>query len=485
MGKERLRATRLFFVNMLEVDPMNTRGLRAVSMCLLGSALAGCSAGTSDPGGTSGYGTWSDGSTATPMSESGAPTADAGVSTGSGDSGGSMSPGNGMGAVDSGTILSNEASISFDAGVSTDGSGGFAGVFRHPGALVNADQLAFLKAKIAAGAEPWTSALHAAQSSPYGSLTHAATPYANVICGSASASPDGSCNAEKVDAASAYTDALIWALAGDAAHAQKAIEIMNAWSGVLKMHTNSNTPLQCGWVGTEFARAAEIIRHTGANWAQADIDRFAMMLTSAYVPNLINGALPQNGNWELSTADALIQIAVFLDDKADFEQALALWRRRVPAYIYLKSDGPMPVKIPGMGATWYGPPAWVDGFAQETCRDLTHTQWAFGAMINAAETARIQGVDLYTEQATRIVAALELHAGFLNGGAKPAGLCGLGGGVVPMWEIAYNQYVNRAKMALPNTLQLLGKPGFRPTGVDHHLAWETLTHEEVGGVGVQ
>jgi hypothetical protein len=144
----------------------------------------------------------------------------------------------------------------------------------------------------------------------------------------------------------------------------------------------------------------------------------------------------------------------------------------------------MPVTIPGMGATWYGPPAWVDGFAQETCRDLTHTQWAFAAMINAAETALIQGVDLYAEEATRIVAALELHAGFINGGPLPPGLCNARGAAIPMWEIGYNEYANRAGKSLPNTMQLIAKPGFRPTGVDHHLVWETLTHAEIGHVGI-
>jgi hypothetical protein len=372
------------------------------------------------------------------------------------------------------------------AEASREAGGGFNGIFRHPGALLNGEQIAFLKAKIAAGAEPWASAFRETKASSSASLNYNAHPYANVICGSASASPDGSCGAEKNDSVAAYTDALVWALSDDAPHAKKAIEIMNAWSGVLKMHSNSNTPLQCGWVGTHFARAAEIIRHTGAGWAQADVDRFAAMLKNAYLPNVINGAPAPNGNWELSTADALIQIAVFLDDKPSFEKALALFRRRVPAYIYLKSDGPKPVTFPGMNADWYGPQAWVDGFAQETCRDLTHTQWGFAGAINTAETALIQGVNLYAEESVRIIAGLELHAGFLTGVPPPAGICGSvrSNARQPMWEIAYNHYVNRAGMSLPNVKQLIARPGFRPTDVDHHLAWETLTHAEIGNVGI-
>ncbi len=128
----------------------------------------------------------------------------------------------------------------------------------------------------------------------------------------------------------------------------------------------------------------------------------------------------------------------------------------------------------------------MDGFAQETCRDLTHTQWAFAAMINTAETALIQGVNLYSEETRRILAGLELHAGFLVGVPPPAGICGSARSMArqPTWEIAYNHYANRLGMPLPNMKQLIMRPGFRPTGVDHHLVWETLTHAEIGGVGI-
>lgn len=37
----------------------------------------------------------------------------------------------------------------------------------------------------------------------------------------------------------------------------------------------------------------------------------------------------------------------------------------------------------------------------------------------AAETARIQGVDLYSEQAPRLAAALEFHTALLNAGGYP------------------------------------------------------------------
>ena len=106
-------------------------------------------------------------------------------------------------------------------------------------------------------------------------------------------------------------------------------------------------------------------------------------------------------------------------------------------------------------------------------------------MINAAETARIQGIDLYGEQAARIVAGLELHASFLDGAAVPSTLCkGTLSAVTPdpMWEIGYDEYSGRLGMAMPKTSALVTK--IRPTGVDHHMDWETLTHAELGQNGL-
>jgi hypothetical protein len=105
-------------------------------------------------------------------------------------------------------------------------------------------------------------------------------------------------------------------------------------------------------------------------------------------------------------------------------------------------------------------------------------------MVHAAETARIQGVDLYSEQATRITAALELHAQYLGSAPPPSPCSGPLVAVTPdpTWEIGYNEYANRLGDALPNTEALIQI--IRPTGADHHMDWETLTHAEVGSVGL-
>ena len=416
----------------------------------------------------------------------GSVAADGSSTLGDGETGGAADAGDGSPSDGAPRPVVDGAS-----GPSSDGAPTTNG-FRHPGILVNRDQLDFVKAKVTAGAAPWKAAFDAARASRPGSLTYTAAPVANVGCGPYS-NPDIGCTAEKSDASAAYTHALLYAMSGDAAHAEKAIAIMNAWSAVLATHTLSNAPLQAGWVGAVFPRAAEIIRYTYSGWAPADVTRFGKMLHDAYLPLVVHGAA-ENGNWELSEIDAAIAIAVFLDDKVTFDNAVAMWRRRVPAYVYLTTDGPLPVAPPTGNATtpqqiiafWYNQSTFTDGLAQETCRDLGHTQYGLAAIVNAAETARIQGIDLYSSEAKRMTAGLEFHARLLNGAPIPSTLCGGTLNAVrpdPMWEIAFNEFTARLGIALPETQRVVTK--IRPSGADHHMQWETLTHAEVGSVGIR
>lgn len=91
---------------------------------------------------------------------------------------------------------------------------------------------------------------------------------------------------------------LAWYVTGGAQYAQKAISYMNAWARTIKAHTNSNAPLQAGWAGASWARAAEIIRHTNAGWSSSDVAAFEDMLRNVYLPTVIKGS-NSNGNWEL------------------------------------------------------------------------------------------------------------------------------------------------------------------------------------------
>ncbi|MEU8629035.1 alginate lyase family protein [Streptomyces sp. NPDC048669] len=355
--------------------------------------------------------------------------------------------------------------------------------FTHPGVLVSRPQLDFVRTKVRAGAQPWKGAYDQMMASKYASLTRTAKPRAVVECGSYS-DPNNGCTDEREDAIAAYTLSLAWYITQDSRYAAKAVEIMDAWSAVIKDHTNSNAPLQTGWAGSSWPRAAEIIKYTYSGWPNAG--RFATMLRDVYLPKVINGS-NSNGNWELSMTEAAIGISVFLEDRTSYDKAVTKFRGRVPAYIYLTSDGALPKTAPGSGLDtrdkivkyWQGQSTFMDGLSQETCRDLTHTGYGLSAISHIAETSRIQGQDLYPEIADRLRHALGLHAKYQLGETVPSSLCGgsLKDNLGPVTEVGFNALHNRMGIAMTNTQTLTEQR--RPAGTDNlFVAWETLTHAD-------
>jgi hypothetical protein len=482
---------------------MSTRRSPAFSVLLgataffgaLASACSGSAADTDDHA-TAGSGTESASSNASSGSGGGLGT---GAAPGTGGERASSSASSGPGGAGAGGAQGTGGTPSKDAGAPTS--------FVHPGILVGQAQLDFVKAKIAASAQPWTSGYDKAKGSHFASLSYTPAPSAKLSRNTSSADDI------QADDIAAYTDALLWAYTGNAQYADEAIAIMNAWSSTLTA-VDSTAQLDAAWASQMFPRAAEIIRYTytpAAGHASLDVAAFSKMLVNVLLPQLdptSKGATYSNGNWELSMADGTINIGVFTDDKATFDQGLAMWRARVPAYIYETSDGPVPVFPPGgeyssdalvtcMWATGgdhtttCALPAgfgFKNGMAQETCRDMSHVILAFEGMTNAAETARLQGVDLYGEQKDRIVAGYEFAAKYdLEALAAPNGttkgsvgdqLCGgslnYGGlGYTIGWELAYNEFAGRQGIAMPYTEQMIAKLSPTPAALD--AAWETLT----------
>ncbi|MFE5711641.1 alginate lyase family protein [Streptomyces sp. NPDC056501] len=355
--------------------------------------------------------------------------------------------------------------------------------FRHPGVLVGGAQLAAVRSRVAAGEEPWASAYEAMGESAYAALDYTPHPAKVVAC--ASNAGTDACVAEREDAIAAYTHALMWSVSGKTAHADKAVEIMDAWSKAVKAHTRDDADLQTAWSGSSWARAAEIVHAGYPAWGAPAVQRFKWMLRKAYLPAITSKVPDYNGNWELAMTDAAIGMAVFLEDRTVFEEAVRRYRARVPAYFYLSSDGALPKAPPGgtidtaeeLATYWFGQRTYADGLGQETCRNFMHIGYSLAATAHIAETAWHQGLDLYGEEAERLGAALEFHARYQLGETAPKWLCG---GKVertmgPDVEVALNHLEGRMGMKLPQTAKLARSQ--RPGGTDDlFVAWETLTH---------
>lgn len=370
-------------------------------------------------------------------------------------------------------------------GVGSTSAAGFA----HPGIVVGADRLAAVRSDLAAGREPATSALAQARASWQAELDRRPSPVPVVRCG-ASNSIDVGCSAEVADAQAAYTDALVFALTGDQRYADKAVEIIDAWSSTLQRHDHDpvlrNGKLQSAWAAEELTKAAELLRHTGAGWSPDGVARFEELLRRAYLPMVRDGQPGGGANGQMSMAEATMDIGVFLDDRAVFEEGVADWRAQLPAAFYLASDGPAPVVPPEtaitpkiVGAYWRHPVRYADGLGQESCRDLDHTAMGLGAAVNGAETARLQGVDLYGEQRERLVAALEHNARYLRHPAAAGWSCPappklLNGESTVTGAIAYRHYALEGGTPMPETAAWLARVG--PTRSKLFMSWETLTH---------
>ncbi|MEW1957294.1 alginate lyase family protein [Kineococcus sp. NPDC059986] len=362
--------------------------------------------------------------------------------------------------------------------------------FQHPGILNSATSLADVRANVRAGKEPWASAFTALKKSGYAKSSWTPHPVTVVGCG-ANSSPDEGCTEEKDDAQAAYANALMWYFTGDKAYAETAKRILDAWSGTLTGHKFDtkvyvNGRLQAAWTAQTFTKAAELVRYSGAGWEPAKVARFENLLKTAFLPMVKDGWTGGGHNWLLSMADATTAIGVFTNDRAVFEDGVGDWRKQVTSAFYLASDGAQP-KLPvgtvittsRIDSYWNAPTRWVDGLQGETCRDAGHMAMGFAAALDTAETASIQGIDLYGEQRRRLVTGMEFNARFLNNPNAAGWPCAAplkwGGAAYKLtWEVGYNHYAGDLGIAMPETKRLLST--LRPTGSMLFVNWETLTH---------
>lgn len=339
--------------------------------------------------------------------------------------------------------------------------------FVHPGAVNGKAELDFVKKQIAAGKQPWTSA--------FNEMKTLATP------GTRTTAPTTE-NSQKSDARKAYANALAWYFTDDTTYAENAIRILNVWGQTFTGYPagDGQSQLQGGWIGALLGPAAEIMRGY-AGWNPADTAKVQTMFKEQFYP-VLNTMSTWNGNVDLTQIDAMLNIAVFNEDEAEFKLGLQRIQARFPAYFYLKSDGGVPA-IAGDGgsisAFWSHPTQWVDGLTQETCRDNNHhAQFGIASALHAAEVAWNQGVDVYTPHTERLVAALELMAAQMLTD-RMQGTCVNNvttQDLYDTWEVGYHHYHNRKGLSLPNTQKLITTQVRRNGINDWNIFYESLTH---------
>ncbi len=352
-------------------------------------------------------------------------------------------------------------------------------LFVHPGALNTLSDLERIAEAVKNGEEPYLSGYNALVSNSYAQL---GAPRA---VGTITRGGTGdNCALLYRDAHRAYLCAIRWKISGDTAYADCARDILNAWSGTLKLVSgNADRYLAAGLYGYELACAAEIMR----DYEGFELERMQDMLMNVFYPmnerflysseigDDHNGAHVMNywANWDLCNMASSAAIGVFCDRRDIYERVLEYYK-------FGAGNGSVFNAVPKVyeaSETTLGVPV---GQWQEAGRDMEHTMMGVGLMATICEIAWNQGDDLYGWANNRFMYGAEYVAQYHTGVGVPyttyywytgtngtfsehAVLSGQGG-IRPVFEMIYNHYKNRKGIEMPGVKALLEKDGIRPEG---------------------
>jgi hypothetical protein len=366
--------------------------------------------------------------------------------------------------------------------------------FVHPGLLHTQADFDRMAAKVTANAAPWINSWNILIANSHASLGYTPRPQAVVYRNDPLNGADNSALLFN-DVAAAYACALRWKVTGDTAYADKAVQIMNAWSSTLTGISWSNGYydgfLAAGLQGYQFANAGEILRNY-PGWAAADFLRFQTMMTNVFY-SMNSGMLttPSSllvySNWDLCGLASILAIAVLCDNRTAFDAGINYFKTGL-----------------GNGGVFntvnYIHPGYL-GQTQESGRDQGHNTLSVMLLTTICEMAWNQGVDLYGFDNNRVLAAAEYvskgnliqsgttyytvpFAPYTNGSVTNTVFATGGQGMLRAgWALIYHHYVNRKGLAAPYTQKYMaltspegggGNYGPNSGGYDQ-LGYTTLT----------
>ncbi len=315
--------------------------------------------------------------------------------------------------------------------------------FKHPGILHSRADLERMKRMVGQGINPWKSGFEIFSSDPASKANYRLRGPVEEI----GRNPSVNFNEFDQDANAAYQCALMWAITGDKVYADKAKQIINAWSDTLKRVSGRDAVLMAGLGPFKMINAAEIIRYTDTSWSKEEIQQCERMFLNVIYPTIKDYALFANGNWDLAAVQTVMAIGVFCNDRAIFENGLRYYvngagNGRLTHYIIKKS-----------------------GQCQESGRDQGHTQLGLALLSVCCEIAWNQGLDLFAYADYRLLKGFEYTAKYnlgedvqfqktldRTGKYHHSRISSRGrGDLRAVYEQVYNHYANRAGMDAPYT----------------------------------
>ena len=368
------------------------------------------------------------------------------------------------------------------AGPSTSSSG-----FVHPGLLHTQADLDRMKLKVAAGAQPWTAGWNRLVASSISQSSWKPNPQAIVYRGAGS--PENYA-AMYYDIHAAYQNGLRYHVSGDAAHAEAAVAILNAWSATLTEVTGSGDRfIAAGVYGYQFANAAELVR----DYPRFELERFQQMMLKVFYPlnnsflTTHNGSYITNywGSWDELSYASVLAIGILCEDSAKVDQALTYFQSGA-------GNGSILHAVPHLYSGGLG--QWV-----EAGRDQGHATLGIGLTAAFCQMAWNQGHDMYGYADSRFLAGAEYVAQYNIGQSVPyttytwfygapsvwsgsqtftSASPDSRGNVRPIWEMIYNHYVVRRGLSAPGLAQIAAS--VRPEGGGSQYGGDSGGFDQLG-----
>ena len=314
--------------------------------------------------------------------------------------------------------------------------------FVRPGMAQSQEDLDFMREKILKGEEPWKTAY--ANLEKQTPLDFVPSPVSFISEGPYGANSVGG-REFSLSASAAHNHALMWYVSKNKAHAEKAVEILNAWSNKLRSFDANNAKLNVGLSAYYYLNAAEILKCSYPEWKEKDVEQFKRMVMTVFYPTIEDFFTEANGNWDASMISSMLCIGVFMEDHAIFNRAVERF------YWGIGNSGITKYVYPG-------------GQCQEATRDWDHVQLGIGEFAKAAQTALTQGLDFFSvaqdrlaysfEQASKMMLGVDIDVfGVLSTRQRER--------FKDVYEPIYAYYKDVRGIELPYTKEVLSKT--RPT----------------------
>ncbi len=339
--------------------------------------------------------------------------------------------------------------------------------FVHPGILHQRGELDLIRKRVQQGDQPWASAWQELRDHRVAQLGWEPRPRDEVVRGAFN-NPNLGANELMDDGQAAFAHALQWYIAQDEAHAEKSIEILDAWAAELKTVGGHDARLLVGMAGINHVGAAELMRHTYEGWAEQQQQRFERMLYEVFYETIQDFHPTANGNWDAAMIQTMMAMGVFLDDRRMFNQGVDYFMRG-------RGNGALTHYINRQGIT------------QESGRSQGYAQMGLAYLGIAAEIGWTQGLDLYGAFDDRLLKGYEITAKYNLGyevdytpftsieqryhyeKISESGR----GNLRPMYETVYNHYVHRRGRQVKYIDRAVERT--RPEGFSQsHTSWRTL-----------